>query len=84
MTQSLTSPYWAPPALDSHVKTTFPITGHLGFEIDIPYPAPVSTPMYFGENPLPGRRELVTRPDGEYYAIGGVVPFLTDKIPLVV
>ena len=83
MQQSLTSPYWAQPAIDNQVKTTMPISGHLGFEIDIPYKAPVSTPMYFGENPVVGRRELVTRPDGEYYAVGGIVPMLTEKIPLV-
>ena len=60
-----------------------PPTGHLGFQIDIPYEAPMSSSFYFGENPVIGRRELVTQAQGEYFAIDNVVPMLTEKIPLV-
>ena len=78
-----TNPFWTAPQTDYPVSSIMPIEGHLGFQIDIPYSAPMSTPFYFGENPVIGRRELVTQPQGEYFAIDNVVPMLTSKIPLV-
>ena len=76
-----TDPAYAP--ADYPVTYTLPMTGHLGYQIDIPHMAPVSTPFYFGENPVIGRRELVTQPQGEYFAVDNIIPMLTDKIPLV-
>ena len=64
-------------------KTIMPLENHLGFLIDIPHRAPLATPYYFGENPVMGRRELVARPDPEYFAVNNVIPMLTEKIPLV-
>lgn len=78
-----TNPFYTAPDTDYTVSYTMPLTGHLGYQIDIPYEAPMATPFYFGENPVIGRRELVTRPDPEYFAIDNVVPMLTEKIPLV-
>lgn len=78
-----TNPAYTAPDTDYPVSFTMPMTGHLGYEIDIPYSAPMSTPYYFGENPVIGRRELVTRADPEYFAIDNVIPMLTEKIPLV-
>ena len=64
-------------------QALMPIAGHLGFQIDIPHRPPLATPYYFGENPVAGRRELVTRPDPEYFAVGNVIPMLSTKVPLV-
>ena len=61
----------------------YPMTNHLGFFIDIPHTAPVSTPWYFGENPVERRRELTMRLDPEYFAVNNTVPYVTEKIPLV-
>lgn len=78
-----TNPYYTAPDTDYPVQFTMPLTTHLGFQIDIPHRAPLATPYYFGENPVVGRRELVTRPDPEYFAINNIIPMLTPKIPLV-
>ena len=76
-----TNPAYAP--ADYPVSFPMPLTGHLGYQIDIPHMPPVSTPFYFGENPVIGRRELVTSTQGEYFAVDNIVPMLTEKIPLV-
>ena len=65
------------------VSSPPPMTHHLGYKVDIPHAPPVATPWYYGANPQWGRREIVLREDPEYYAVGNVVPMLTDKIPLV-
>ena len=78
-----TNPFYTSPQTDYPVSSLMPLSGHLGFSIDIPHRAPVATPYYFGENPVIGRRELVTRGDPEYYAVNNIVPMLTEKIPLV-
>ena len=72
--------YTAPSAT---TQFPYPMTNHLGFFIDIPHTAPVSTPWYFGENPVEGRRELSMRPDPEYFAVDNIIPYVTEKIPLV-
>ena len=79
--QRITSPYWVAPA--STVRFVMPVDNTLGYQIDIPYPPPVATPWYFGENPVIGRRELVMRADPEYFAVDGIIPYLAPKIPLV-
>lgn len=81
MTNSATSALYTPPS--STVRYPYPISGHSGFMIDIPHTPPVATPWYFGENPVEGRRELTMRPDPEYFAVDNIIPYLTDKIPLV-
>ena len=78
--QSATSAF-RPPPIDQ-VDYPYPMNT-LGFHIDIPHRPPVATPWYFGENPVEGRRELVTRADPEYFAVNNIVPWLTPKIPLV-
>ena len=78
-----TNPYYTAPDTDYAVSSTMPLTGHLGFTIDIPHTAPMSAGFYFGENPVIGRRELVTRADPEYFAIDHTIPMLTEKVPLV-
>jgi hypothetical protein len=81
LTQSQTSAlYTQPPFFE---KFQYPITRHLGFLIDIPHRPPVATPWYFGENTHVGRRELVFRSDPEYFASDGIIPYITDSIPLV-
>jgi len=79
--QSLTSSYYTP--RPSSVKYTFPISGNLGFLIDIPHKAPEPSPWYFGENPVVPRRELIMRPDPEYFPVGNIIPYIADNIPLV-
>ena len=70
----LTSPYWNTQEF-STIRSQMPLSGHLGFMMQIPWPEPVTVgSSYFGENPLPGRREVVTQPWGEYYAIGNTIP----------
>ena len=78
---NITNPLYTAPFYPTSFPT--PMTGHLGYQIDQPWEPPVATPFYYGENPQWGRRELVTRSDPEYFAVGNVVPYLTDKIPLV-
>ena len=79
--QNLTNPFWTP--LPTRIQAMRPQEGHLGFQIDIPYPPPVATPWYHGENPVIGRRELIMRADPEYFAVDNVIPYLTPNIPLV-
>ena len=80
---SITNSYYAPPAPTQQYR--YPISGSLGFLINIPVSAPVSTPWYFGENPIIDneRREFVLDSFPEYHAVGGTVPYLTETMPLV-
>jgi hypothetical protein len=78
---SITSSYYTPDP--DRLQYTYPLANHLGFFIDIPHKPPVATPWYFGENALPGRRELVMRGDPEYFAVDNIIPHLTESIPLV-
>ena len=78
---NITNPMFTQPSYPISFQP--PMTGHLGYQIDVPHAPPVATPFYYGEDPQWGRRELVMRSDPEYFAIGNVVPMLTEKIPLV-
>ena len=78
---SITSSYYSAPT--TSVQAAYPIENNLGFLIDIPHTQPVSTPWYFGENPVAGRRELTMRSDPEMFAVDNVIPYLTPKIPWV-
>ena len=74
--------YWAPPQYQ--VSSLKPISGNLGFLLNLPYPDPVSGPFSFGEGntDIYGKRELVGSSFPELYAIGNVLP-LTGGIPRV-
>ncbi len=80
-TQSITSPNYSEPA--STVSFPYPMSGNLGFLLEIAYEPPNYTPWYAGENALPGRSELVTRGYPRAITRGGVDPWLTENIPLV-
>ena len=64
--------YWTPPATE--IKSALPISGHLGFQIDIPKRDPVSTPWYYGQNALPDRREMSLSGWPELYPVDNVLP----------
>ena len=77
-----TNVYWAPP---QYTQTNLkPISGHVGFFLNLPYPDPVSTTATFGEGNenIFGKRELVFSEHPEMHAFGGVVP-MTSGIPRV-
>ena len=78
--QSQTAPNYVQPA--SYVSFPYPMTGHLGFLLEIAYEPPAYTPWYFGENAAPDRSELVTRGYPRAITRGGVDPWLTENIPL--
>ena len=46
----------------------------LGFFPEIPYPQPVSSPFYYGENAIPDRRELNFSALPELFAIDDRLP----------
>ena len=77
-----THPYWEPPTDFQTRKTLKPIARDLGFQFNIPWPLPVSAGYYFGENPPPGRKELVYDSRPEWYAVDNVIPS-TAGIPLM-
>ena len=81
---SFTSTYWVPGPDYETVDTAFPISGHLGFLLDIPRAQPVASPWVYGEGNeySAGDRRLVYRPDPEYYAVDNVIPTLNGK-PMV-
>ena len=74
--------YWSPP----QYKTTSlkPISGNLGFLMNLPYPDPVSAGFTHGagnQNIL-GKRELVFTGLPEMYTVGGIMP-TTGGLPRV-
>ena len=70
----ITSPYWVQPEFQSVVRGKT-IAGHLGFKMNIPWPAPVTVgAIYSGEGALPDRRTVETSPFGEYFAVNNTVP----------
>ena len=81
-----TSPYWVqlePGTNESDIRPIKPITGHLGFQMNIPWPAPVTVgAIYAGAGAMPDRREVVTTALGEYYAVNNTIPS-TGGIPLI-
>ena len=56
-----TSPYWYQESEFTNVKYIKPITRTLGFNMKIPWPAPVTVgAIYAGEGAMPDRREMNT------------------------
>ena len=80
---SFTNVYWAS---DKEYRTQNylkPVSGHLGFQVVIPKPDPVTVgAYYYGENPpIPNVRPptVVTRAEGEYFAVGNELPTVAGK-----
>ena len=54
----------------------------MGFQMSIPWPAPVTVgAIYSGQGAMPDRRTVETSPFGEYFAINDTVPS-TGGVPL--
>ena len=78
----VTSPYWFQPEFRP-VTRAKPIVNTLGFQTNIPWPAPVTVgAIYSGDGALPDRRTIETSPFGEYYAINNTVP-ASDGVSLI-
>ena len=75
--------YWTP----TQYKQTFmkPVSGHLGFLMNLPYPDPISTPFYEGQGSqdIYGKREHVYTTLPEMYTVGGAIMPFTGGIPRV-
>ena len=70
----VTSPYWFQPEFRPVIHDK-PMVGHMGFQMSIPWPAPVTVgAIYSGDGALPDRRTVETSPYGEYFAIDNTVP----------
>ena len=78
---NITSPYWTPPAIYSQVKSQKPIANTLGFQFLLPWQGVSTAGFYYGENPIPGRRELVFSGTPEYYATQNIIP-ASGNVPL--
>ena len=77
-----TSPYWFQPEFQPK-QMLKSLTGHLGFQTQIPWPQPVTVgAIYSGDGALPDRREITTSPFGEWYAIDNIIPS-SGGVPLV-
>ena len=77
------SSYWQPGGFFQKNSPSFKsFAHHTGFLINIPYPDPVSTPFYFGQNPEWGRRSYAYSTLPELHTIGGIMP-TTAGIPRV-
>ena len=80
---SFTNVYWAPRKEFRTQNFLAPVSGHLGFQIVIPKPDPVTVgAYYYGQNPpIPNVRTpaVVTKADGEYYAVGGELPTVAGR-----
>jgi len=79
---SFTNVFWAPPKQFVSKSFLKPISGHLGFQINIPTPDPVTSGFYYGEGPpIYNVRPptVVTRSDPEYYTVGGVLPTVAGR-----
>ena len=75
--------YWTPRAFFlQNTRSLPPLTNTTGFLINLPWPDPVSTPSYYGENPVWGRKEYGFSTLPELYAIGNIMP-TTAGIPRV-
>lgn len=71
--------YWAPP----QYKQSFmkPVSGHVGFLLNLPYPDPIMTPTTGeGNQNIYGKRELVFATLPESFAVGDILP-TTGGIP---
>ena len=72
---SLTDVYWVAPK-DFRLQRGFQgFDHHLGFVVPIPERLPHSAGLYFGENAMPDRRELVFTP---FTGITGRIPARMD------
>ena len=71
-----TSPYWNEPQVFlTGVKHQPLQERRLGFQFDIPHPDPVTAGIYYGENPVAGRRELAYgTPQSEYFSVQNIIP----------
>ena len=77
------SVYWQPDSFfQKKTASLKPFAHNLGFLINIPYPDPVSTPWYYGENPVWGRREHAYSTLPELHTVGGIMP-TTAGLPRV-
>ena len=84
-TPSFTNVYWAPQKDFTTQTFLRPVSGHLGFQIKIPVPEPVSSGYYYGENPPitnVRKPEIVTRSDPETFVVGGEMPVVAGR-PIV-
>ena len=65
--------YWSAPQTQTWIQDH---SGHLGFQIQIPYPDPVSTPFWYGEGneKIEGIRQLSFSTLPELFTVGGVLP----------
>ena len=77
--RSLTSVYWIPPNEFSTRRGFQQPDHHLGFAIERPLKLPRSAGMYFGQNPVPDRRELIFTP---FTALTGRIPYSNGR-PLI-
>ena len=65
--------YWHPPQYT--VAGLKPISGNIGFLLNLPYPDPVSTEFSGqGNENIYGKRELVYSTLPEMYAVGNILP----------
>ena len=71
-----TSFYWAEPQIyTAQLKPQKQLENNRGFWFDIPYNDIQSAGWYFGENPIPGRKELVfDNGQPEWFANQGIIP----------
>jgi hypothetical protein len=77
-----TSPYWNDTSFEP-LKFPRPISGHLGFQMKMPWPYPVTVgAIYTGDGAIPGRREVSNATFGEYFAINDTIPS-SGGVPLV-
>ena len=72
--QNATNPYWTPqPIYNWGIKSQKTNDGY-GFTFKLPFPDISTAGWYFGEEPVPQRRELVFRSDPEYFAVENTIP----------
>ena len=71
---NLTHPYWNPPAEFKPHKGLLGPENHRGFFFKLPHPDIQTAGWYFGENPMPDRRELSFKANPEYFAVDGILP----------
>ena len=77
-----TSPFWTNPQFEG-TSWDKPLTRHLGFQMRLPWPLPVTVgAIYSGSGAASGRREQNSMPFGEYFAVNNKIPS-SGGIPLV-
>ena len=79
---NVSNPYWASDVKFKTIKTIPKLEHTLGFNFDIPWPLPSTAGEYFGEDAIPGRREMSYGTQGEYFATDNIVPS-TGGVPMV-